>query len=484
MDVKKKSIFVSKNNNERKNMNLKRFFLIALCSCGLSMVAVAKGNSLWRTSSDGWVLRKVPGDKNYHKYFAIGVWNIPGYTHEAMEDDTELYRRSAFPYLEQSECYNMVYLPPGKGNVPGNRVEVVGSVGFYKALLKCQSEVSGLTQGKDRDYAVRHYLQAHAESPEFVKMLDETVHKIITTGHGSDHIWAPIDEIVGGGAGNGWCWSPQVGNAIKKSILRQEPHALVFTDLVGISRGNSYLFERRYLQTHRQMPETPPYEALGEGAKQLPERPLLSFVQAYDGSPVYVSGTTDYVEYDLPTLRRFFYENLKICVRDYRGCGDVFGINSFIDCNNYPVLAGVVVDGIKAGVGAKTPVWIFFDGNGYAQPSGQDAAAFVKNLKCQMYTSIIHGATGVMFWNDRSLPPDVFKALEPVVMEIAKQVPVFEGRTLLTHFEGDVHYMVKRVAGGKRVLIAANTSTSNSAPLVFESHHLTLQPYEVQILKL
>ena len=372
-------------------MNLRRGFLVALCSLVLSMVAAANGGSLWRTSSDGWVLRKSPGDKNYRKFFAIGVWNIPGYTREAMETDTELYRRSAFPYLEQSDCYNMVYLPPGKDSVPGNRVEVVGSVGFYEALLKCQSELVGMTDGKDRDYQVRHYLQEHAESPDFIRMLDETVHKIIMNGQGNDHIWAPIDEIVGGGAGNGWCWSPQVGRTIKRCILQREPHALVFTDLVGISRGNSYLFERRYLQTHRQMPAAPPYEALGEGAKQLPERPLLGFVQAYDGSPVYANGTTDYVDYDLPTLRRFFYENLKICAHDYRGCGDVFGINSFIDCNNYPVLAGIAVDGIKAGVGAKTPVWIFFDGNGYAQPGGQDVAAFVKNLKCQMYTSVIHG---------------------------------------------------------------------------------------------
>ena len=30
---------------------------------------------------------------------------------------------------------------------------------------------------------------------------------------------------------------------------------------------------------------------------------------------------------------------------------------------------------------------------------------YVKELKCQMYTSITHGATGVFFWNDRTKTP-------------------------------------------------------------------------------
>jgi hypothetical protein len=464
-------------------MSLKIVVMAALCSLSLWSVNVVADVSAWRTDGHGWVLRKMPGEKNFQKFFAVGLWNIPGYTREAMEKDTELYRRSAQPYLARSENYNMVYLPPGTGDVAGKRVEVVGSVGFYEALRACQTSISS-SEAKDRDYQERHYLEQEAESPKFIGMLDRTIDGIISLSAGSDHIWAPIDEIVGGGAGNGWCWSARVGRAIRKRILRREPHGLVFTDLVGISRGNSYLFEHRYLQTHHSMPATPPYEALGVGAKRLPERPLLGFVQAYDGSPVYVNGTADYVDYDLPTLRRFFYENLKICAHDYQSCGDVFGINSFIDCNNYPVLAGVAVDGIKAGVGAGTPVWIFFDGNGYAQPAGQDVNTFVKNLKCQMYTSIIHGATGVMFWNDRSLSPDVFNALEPVVREISQQIPLFRGKTIRTHFEGDVHYMVKRVDGKGRVLIAANTSPSEVASLDFNSLHISLQPFEVLVKNL
>lgn len=440
--------------------------------------------SKWKTQQ-GWALRKAPGASRYEKFFAVGVWNIPGYTKEAMENAPQAYRSGAAAYLQHSPLYNMVYLSPGADDAAAGRVEVTGSIAFYECLKACQQAVPS-AGGTDADYAVRQQLRLQAQEGEasFLQRLDDAIDRNIRAIGTNDHIWAPVDEIAGGGAGSGWCWSPEVGRRIRQRIRRREPHTLVYTDLLGISRGSSYLFERRYLQSHAALPSEPPYDALGEGARRLPQRPLLGFVQAYDGSPVYVNGTADYVSYDLPTLKRFFYENLRICARDYRACGDVFGINSFIDCNTYPVLAGVAVDGIRSGVGPDVPVWIFFDGNGYARPAHQSPEAFAGNLKCQMYISIIHGATGILFWNDRSLSPEVFQALEPVLTELKDREPIIKAGTLEQHLEGDVHYMVKRLSDGRTYFVAANTLTDKEATCSYNGQVHRLPPYGVAWVQL
>ena len=467
-----------------KNKNFCRLVAALLCLAATN-TAFGEEQSRWRTGKDGWVLRKAPGEKHYEKFFAVGLWNIPGYTKSAMEEDAALYRRNASPYLSQSSNYNAVYLSPGSDPVAGKRIEVTGSIAFHEALKAYQTTIPGISNGKDRDYQARQYMKNHAGSRDFTDMLDKAIDNVIRSSQAGDHIWAPIDEITGGGAGSGWGWSPEVGEKIRERIHKREPHTLIYTDLVGISRGNTFLFEQLYLKNHKAMPHDVPYEALGQGAKILPERPLLGFVQAYDGSPVYVNGTADYTDYDLPTLRRFFYENLKISARHFRKCSDVFGINSFIDCNTYPVLAGIAVDGIKAGAGKDTPVWIFFDGNGYAQPSHQNAAAFVQNLKCQIYTSIIHGATGIMFWNDRSLSPDVFNALEPVIEEVQQYAGhLFKAPTIACSYEGDIHYIIKETSDGSRTIIAANTHPQTPATLSYGSLHHQMKPYEVFIQKL
>ncbi|MDO5571791.1 MAG: hypothetical protein Q4F97_10070 [Bacteroidales bacterium] len=449
----------------------------------LSLTAVFSQQSKWKVK-DGWAMRKEAGKLGYEKFFAVGVWNIPGYNKEAMENDPEGYRKSAKIYLDKSDNYNAVYLSPGKDKDSKGRVEVTGSIGFYETLKEIQSRIPNLSSNKDNAYQARQYIKENVNSEWFTAPIDSMIKSIKKAYGKNDYIWAPIDEIVNGGAGSGWCWHPEVGEMIKERINKECPNTLVFTDLVGIARGNAYLFEKNYLKKHSDMPKEVPYSELGEDAQFVEERPLLGFVQGYDGSPVYVNGSLNYVDYSLYDLKRLFYENMKICAKDYRKCGDVFGINAFIDCNTYPELAGITVDAIKAGAGKDTPVWMFFDGNGYAKPSDVNASDFIKNLKCQMYTSIIHGATGILFWNDRSLSPEVFDNLEPIVAEIQNNIPIFCMNTETVIINNDTHCMVKTNGINKEYLIAANTSktkTLNVNIAGFES--LTLEPYQVKIIE-
>lgn len=460
----------------------KNLLLALFCFCTLGTTAQ---QSEWKTGKDGWVYRKTPVDNKFKKFFAIGLWNIPGYTDRAMEDDPESYRENAKRYLDRTSLYNLVYLSPGNTRDLHGRVEVTGSVGFYETLKEYQRNIPGLTNGNDRDYAVRQYLRKHVNDSDFIQTIDSLIDRTIETLGNVDHIWAPIDEIVNGGAGSGWCWHPEIGTMIRERIKKREKQTLVYTDLVGVARGNAFLFERNYLQHHPSMPDTPPYEALGDSAVILKERPLLGFVRAYDGKPVYDNGTANYTHYDLDTLKTLFFENLKICAQAYRSCGDVFGINAFIDCNTHPVLAGVTVDAIKAGRGRHTPVWLFFDGNGYAKPDPMPVETFIENLKCQIYTAIIHGATGILFWNDRSRSPEVFQKLESVIRELNEHQEIISAKTTICKSEAHLHYMIKSADRNRRFILAANSNTTESIKLDLPGiDKKELKPLEVYIAEI
>lgn len=437
--------------------------------------------SSWESNQNGWVMRKSPQSSHYEKFFAIGLWNMPGYTVDAMENNPDAYRKNAKEYLDKTSLYNLVYMAPGNTKDNQERVEITGSIGFYNTLNEYQNKIPGIKKGHDSDYAKRRYVKENVNGTQFVNMLDSLIKQTVLLNGSVDHIWAPIDEIANGGGGSGWCWHPTVGEKIKERIKIQEKNTLIYTDLMGVGRGNTYLFEQDYLKSHKSMPITPPYEALGKNAKIMKERPLLGFSRSHDQKPVYIEGTAYYTEYELETLKTLFFENIKLCSKDYKGCGDVFGINAFIDFNTYPVLAGVTVDAIKAGIGKDTPVWPFFDGNGYAKPSDMSAEDFVLLLKCQIYTSIIHGATGVLFWNDRSNTPEVFNALDWVVRELTDNLNIIYMDTQESKSSDDLHYMIK-ADNKKKYIIASNTSKTDTIELNIPNvDKKNLKPLEVFI---
>lgn len=455
-------------------------WIFLLCIYPINLVGQ---QSSW-TVKDRWVMRKSPQSKKHEKFFAVGLWNMPGYTLNAMESNPSLYRKEALSYLNQTSLYNLVYMPSGDVQDRYKRVEVTGAEGFYYALTAYQNTVPGVDiKHPESDYAKRQFVKNTVNEPTFVNLIDSLIHATIRQNGNADYIWAPIDEIVNGGGG-AWSWHPTIGEQIYKRIKKQAKNTLVFTDLMGNGKANTHLFELEYLKQHKQMPQTPPYEALGSDAKIMKERPLLGFAKTYDGRPLYVNGTAYYVDYDIETLKELFYENIKLCAKNYSGCGDVFGINAFIDFNTYPVLAGVTVDAIKAGTGKDTPVWLFFDGNGYAKPANLSTNDFIKVLKSQIYTAIIHGATGILFWNDRTESPDVFNALEKVVKELEDNFPIFFMKTIASEANNNLHYMIK---GDKKAkyLIASNTHKTEAVELdIPQISKRTLAPLEVIILPL
>ena len=57
-------------------MMIKKLLMVILV-LSLSYECIAQ-ISEW-SFNDGWALRKKPGSSQYEKFFAIGIWGIPGY---------------------------------------------------------------------------------------------------------------------------------------------------------------------------------------------------------------------------------------------------------------------------------------------------------------------------------------------------------------------------------------------------------------------
>lgn len=469
--------------NSKFDFQISLFIVVILFNYSLSVYAQ---QSRWKINDDGWVLRKKCKNAGYDKFFAVGLWNVPGYTFKAIEDDDPVnYRKNVKLYLENNILYNMAYMPAGNSNTRiKDKIELTGTIDIPQSLNQYLDKFPQFNRRKDKDYFRKQYLKKNINDKELDNVLDSVINRIIKANNGNDYIWAPIDEIVNGGAGGGWCWHPAVGIKINERIKLKQKHTLVYTDLLGVGRGNTYLFEYAYLHSHDSLPANPPYEVLSEEARAYSEKPLLGFNQAYNGLPVYEfnNGRYSYKNYDFETLKKLFYENIKICAGDYRESGDVFGINAFNDFYSYPILAGITVDAIKDGIGPEAAVWLFFDGNGYAKPTQVSVEEYLKNIKCQIYTSIIHGATGILFWNDRSKSPVVFNALPSILQELKKNLFIIKYDTVEKIVSNDLHIMIKKDKKGKKYIIASNTSKTDSQSLsIVGVKNTTLSPLEVYV---
>jgi hypothetical protein len=196
------------------------------------------------------------------------------------------------------------------------------------------------------------------------------------------------------------------------------------------------------------------------------------------------AGNYSYTQYDRDSLKRIWFENLKILAEDYQANGDVFGINAFRDYYALPELAGLTVDALKAGLGDDVPLWIYFDGNGYAKPASVIPSDYLLNVKCQIYTAIIHGATGVLFWNDWSKTPEVFDHLLPVMEELKNNLPMITLDVVERVADGNKHMVIKG-GGNKKYVIATNSSKTEVVTIDLPNGNtLSLKPLEVYFSEL
>ncbi|MBF6627196.1 MAG: hypothetical protein ITG04_01640 [Proteiniphilum sp.] len=433
----------------------------------------ASGATSWSTDNQGWLLMK--NEKNLEeRFFAIGTWHVPGYTFtkEAHADSLDCLQNAQL-FRERTSPFNMVFVTSGlEKDYMSEKIHVMNP--FSPMLHAYLDRFVTLPKGDDKDYYRSQFLKSEVNNPAFVQYLDSQILTLLDKRTNDKYIFSHIDEIALGGVSK-WAVPPAVGSLITQRLKEHDPDALVYVDLLGHAKGSTHLFEQRYLKTNEKMPEDPPYDLLSKEAREC-KLPLLGFYQAYDGTPVYQfkKGNYSYSNYDFESLKRIWYENTKIIAGDYSGNGDVFGINAFRDFYAHPVLAGLTVDALRAGLGEKVPLWLYFDGNGYAKPGNVTPEQYLVNVKCQIYTAIIHGATGILFWNDWSKIPEVFDELLPVMEELNDNLEIIKLNTVERVIEGDKHIVIKG-NNKEKYIIASNTSKTDT---------ITIEPQKGIALKL
>lgn len=450
-------------------------FALALFIMNLPNAIIAQSSPKKMSNEEGWIMRKNSKNNQYERFFAIGTWRIPGYEFDNMPGDNgDIFR-------QKTQYFNIVFVATGqqKDYMQG-KIHMV--LPFSSAVHGYLNKIKGLPTGEDKDYYRSQYLKVAVNDPAFEQAVDSSIDYDIINHGGFEIAFSNIDELAIGG-GYRWCIPPSVGAKIYDRVKRKMADAIVYVDLVGHARGNTYLFEQLYLQNHASMPKDPPYELLSEEARKC-KIPLLGFYQAYNGFPVYEfkNGSYYYKQYDFETLKSLWYENTKRVAVGYKGSGNVFGINAYGDFREYPLLSGITVDALREGLGTDVPIWLYFDGNGYAKPANMSVEEYVKNVTCQMYTSIIHGATGIFFWNDPNKTSAVFDAFQPVLKEMTENVPFLKLKTIERRNNGDLHLMIKQDKKGKKWIFASNTSKTDVQSLsVAGVKKKSLLPLEVYV---
>lgn len=438
----------------------------------------------WSIDDEGWIVTK-DGKNVENRFFAIGTWHVPGYVFtQEPEADSLAYVQNELLFKKKTSPFNMLFMSLGnEKEYMSDKIHILNP--FSPILHGYLDRIESLPDSADKDYYRSQYIKKEADNPDFIQYLDSQIIALLGKKTHDKYIYSHIDEIALGGVSK-WAVPPAVGTLINQRLKKHDPEALVYVDLLGHAKGSTYLFEKRYLEKNETMPADPPYNLISEDARKC-KFPLLGFYEAYDGTPVYqfTNGEYSYNKYDRETLINIWKENIRIISEDYKENGDVFGINAFLDFYAYPILAGITVDALRTGLGSKVPIWLYFDGNGYAKPSNLTPSDYLKIVKCQIYTAIIHGATGVLFWNDWSKTPEVFDELVPIMDELNNNLAIIKLNTLETMVDGDQHVTIKGEKSGKKYIFATNTSKTDSISFTMPAGDIkVLSPMEVYLADL
>ena len=442
---------------------------------------------------EGWYMKKTNGATK--KFFPVGSWSIPGYTADRQNGYGDRTNAEFFKQQARNVDISVTDYRFWKDFMTeaGLIMMTVQPAQFLRySHLEKIPELSN--KGGENGYYRMQYLKEAIKNPSFIQEYDNSIISNKKHHPNVELAYLPIDEVAQGLYNEHWSVPPAVGDKIYERLNIHDPNSIVFVDLAGHGKGSSFFFEKRYLKTHSSMPKDPPYEAIvnstarayAEYAKTTTDRsPLLPFYEGYNGVPSYkfTSTSYSYTSYTPDELKTTHYENIKAYAQAYKGNGNAFGINAFNDFYAHPVLAGVTVDAIRAGLNdPEVPIWLFFDGNGYSKPSSMSAVDYAKQVRCQMYTSIIHGATGVFFWNNQDGTHDVWDAHQPTLEEIKSQYDIISLKTLEKRSDNDLHIMIKQDDNGQKYILASNTSKTKSATLSIDNvNKNTLAPLEVYV---
>lgn len=193
-------------------------------------------------------------------------------------------------------------------------------------------------------------------------------------GYATDHHWAFTDSLL------------------KRFYDQRRSGTLAYIDL-GPVTGSKFLYEKRY-----------PRRAPDQGSA----RYFASLKHSFD--------TVD--------------ENVRVTSSAYAPAADILGINSYDATNRKPSLLGEAVGWIQESSGYK-PVWPWVSAEQSRYTTEQ---SLYSTVRPQLFSAIVHGATGILFYNDQTTvaASDKAQIYWDRMFDLAKEVGLF--RTVLEEF--------------------------------------------------
>lgn len=428
---------------------------------------------------NGWVYR------NGEKFFAIGIWGIPKYQFIFSRIDSDSVNISNFK--DANKAFNLIYVHYGREKrYMENSLLFTGWGVLRWRFTKGFNGLDSFMPDKDSDGILNFYemkfIKNHLVSYYNSYIKKSVVENIISHFKNFEYIWYLADEPNSGG--DGWCWYPSIIRSFNESVKSVTDSSLTFVDLGGSISGDRYTYEQNYIRKFGHALDS---LAIGTNTDSLQGDPsyIRSYDYAFDGTSVfkYDSLKNRWTRRPIALFRNKYYANIYQTATGYCSTADVMGLNCYADFFHYPEAANIAVTAIKNACGEEKPVWIYFDGAGYKKPRSMSNKEYIKLVKCQIYISILSGATGVLFWSTKDTENSYWILLKKLANELNINSLIFKSEILRRGHQGPVFYSIYVSKAGQKTIIAANSHKNEEFQFGIASEiNITLKPLEVKIL--
>ncbi len=435
---------------------------------------------------DVWAIRDGWAYQNGAKFFAIGVWGVPGFRPTRGKVENELPNIQKFE--QTRSLFNMVFVQSGYEKTYMRDVTILA--GWPKLKWRFRKGFAGPDRWRpDKngdnilDYQEMMFIRQNLDSFFGGYIKKHIVNELHERFKSRSFVWQVADEPNTGF--ENWLWHPSILEEYQRAVKEIDPNSLTFVDLFGTIRGDRFAYEEHYKRRFGSLPSQLPRGYDSNNLEGDPDN-LLSYIYAADGTPVYERrrGSNRLRPQARSTFRSKYYDNVYQTAAAYSQTADVLGVNCYADFAEYPEAAGIVVDAIRAACGNTTPIWLYFDGAAYAKPKGMSDSKYVELVKCQIYLSIVHGATGLVFWSREQTDPSHWSRIEALVREVIGNLNIVKSTVLESAVQGDVHFARYQLNSGAQYVIAVNSNKSSRREYRDEGGtRLALRPLEVRIVQ-
>lgn len=432
-------------------------------------VSLAVGNSdsekiAWSVQ-EGWVY------KNGEPFLAIGTWGIPGYDPRFSGDD--LLGNEAI-FEKASDRFNIIHTLIYRQHSYMKDTILLSGNGLWKwRFLEGYNGHKSMSidqnSNKIIDFNEMKYIRDHLDSYYTFYIENNIVEEMNAALKDYNFVWLLPDEAANARDWS-WYWSPEVLQSYYNAIKFHQSSSLVLLDLLGGDSGNHYLFEEAYRNRYGHQPTKLDRGKEYLGGKPEPEN-WHTFKYCADGTPVY-DPQKGWKKKPKKMLADNYYDNIKVTSQAYDAACDVISINNYLEFFDDPKNAGIAVDAFKAGCGATKPVWPFFDGNMFLVRNKSihkiAPSAYAQNVRCQIYTALVHGATGVLFWTRPDLDElarEYWPKIEAIADELNNQAELIKMPAIIeqSNLKNDVQWVVKS-DGLNTAIFVVNTSKEQKLP--------------------